>query len=188
MIDSDGFRPNVGIIVLGEPLAGQAQVLWAKRIGQQAWQFPQGGIKRCETPEQACYRELDEELGLLPDHVEVLGVTRDWLRYRLPKHLVRRGRRPLCIGQKQRWFLLRLRAAGSSVRLDAGERPEFDDWRWVDYWQPAQDVVFFKREVYRLALEELAPMAGAQAPPSLAATHEVDPAEHPAVDCRIAPR
>lgn len=167
MIDSDGFRPNVGIIVLGEPLAGQAQVLWAKRIGQQAWQFPQGGIKRGETPEQACYRELQEELGLLPEHVELLGVTRDWLRYRLPKHLVRRGRKPVCIGQKQRWFALRLRAGADKVRLEVGERPEFDDWRWVDWWLPAREVVFFKREVYRQALEELAPLAGAVTPPAV---------------------
>ena len=165
MIDSEGFRPNVGIIVLGPPLEGQAQVLWAKRVGQQAWQFPQGGIKRGESPEQACYRELHEELGLLPEHVEVLGVTQDWLRYRLPRHLVRRGRKPVCIGQKQRWFVLRLRSEESRVRFDVGERPEFDDWRWVDYWRPARDVVFFKREVYQQALTELAPLAGASAPP-----------------------
>jgi putative (di)nucleoside polyphosphate hydrolase len=163
VIDSDGFRPNVGIIVLGMPADGRARVLWAKRIGQQAWQFPQGGIKRGETPEQACFRELQEELGLLPEHVEVLGVTGDWLRYRLPKHLVRRGRRPVCIGQKQRWFVLRLVAEETQVRLDAGERPEFDAWCWVDYWQPVRDVVFFKREVYQRALKELALVAGAQA-------------------------
>ncbi len=103
--------------------------------------------------------------GLLPDHVEVLGVTRELLHYRLPKHLVRRGRRPVCIGQKQRWFVLRLRAEESRVRLDAAARPEFDDWRWVDYWQPAEDVVFFKREVYQRALEELALVAGAHVLP-----------------------
>lgn len=167
VIDSDGFRPNVGIIVLGMPVDGRARVLWAKRIGQQAWQFPQGGIKRGETPEQACFRELQEELGLLPEHVEVLGVTGDWLRYRLPKHLVRRGRRPVCIGQKQRWFVLRLLAEEAAVRLDAGERPEFDAWCWVDYWRPAREVVFFKREVYQQALGELARLAGAPLEPDL---------------------
>ena len=92
MIDVDGYRPNVGIIVAND--AGQ--LLWAKRIGQQAWQFPQGGIGPGETPEQAMYRELHEELGLLPEHVECLGVTRDWLRYKLPARFIRRRSYPLC--------------------------------------------------------------------------------------------
>ncbi len=168
MIDRDGFRPNVGIIVLNGALA-EPKVLWAKRIGQQAWQFPQGGIKRDEPPQIACLRELEEELGLKPEHVEVLGVTNDWLRYLLPKNLVRRGRKPTCIGQKQKWFLLRLTAAETNIRLDAGERPEFEAWRWVDYWQPAQDVVFFKREVYTQALNELAWLAEAGPRPHVAA-------------------
>jgi len=86
----------------------------------------------------------------------VLGVTRDWLRYRLPRRYVRRGGNPVCIGQKQKWFSLRLIADASQVRLDRSARPEFDGWRWVDYWQPIQEVVPFKREVYRLALDQLA--------------------------------
>ena len=151
MIDAEGFRPNVGII-----LSGPAhQVLWAKRIGQQAWQFPQGGINPGESPEQALYRELYEELGLAPAHVEVLGVTHDWLRYRLPRRYVRRGRSPICVGQKQKWFALRLLAPEAELRLDCSQRPEFDGWRWVDYWHPLKEVVSFKREVYRLALQEL---------------------------------
>ena len=78
MIDEDGFRPNVGIIVHND--AGR--VLWARRIGQDAWQFPQGGIRAHESPVDALYRELEEELGLSPEHVELVGQTRDWLRYR----------------------------------------------------------------------------------------------------------
>ncbi|QIT54043.1 RNA pyrophosphohydrolase [Aquisalimonas sp. 2447] len=154
MIDSDGFRANVGIILSNE----EGRVFWGRRIGQNAWQFPQGGIKRDETPEQALYRELHEEVGLEPAHVEVIGATAGWLRYHLPRHLVRRHQRPLCIGQKQQWFLLRLVGGESAVRLDASGSPEFDDWRWVDYWRPARDVVFFKRHVYRRALRELAPL------------------------------
>ncbi len=145
-------------------------VLQAKRIGQDAWQFPQGGIKRGESPEAACYRELEEELGLCAEHVEQVAATQDWLHYLLPKHLVRRGNKPLCIGQKQRWFLLRLRAEESCIRLTANDSPEFDAWRWVDYWQPVEEVIYFKQQVYRQALDTLAAAAGVQpaAPETLA--------------------
>lgn len=153
MIDSDGFRPNVGII-----LANQCgQVLWAKRIGQDAWQFPQGGINVDETPEQAMYRELYEEVGLQPEHVRVLACTRGWLRYRLPRRLMRKDSRPLCIGQKQKWFLLELISPDEQVKVDLSDSPEFDDWRWVSYWFPVGRVVAFKRDVYRRAMKELAP-------------------------------
>jgi putative (di)nucleoside polyphosphate hydrolase len=146
----------VGIILAN----ASSQVFWAKRIRQDAWQFPQGGIQRHETPEQALYRELQEELGLKPEHVELLGVTSDWLRYRLPSRLIRRGRHPVCIGQKQKWFLLRMNCEECLVDFNATAHPEFDGWRWVDYWQPLQEVVAFKREVYRGALNQLAPLLG----------------------------
>ncbi|MCL4316045.1 MAG: RNA pyrophosphohydrolase [Gammaproteobacteria bacterium] len=154
MTDSDGYRPNVGIILAND----ERKLLWARRIRQDAWQFPQGGIRRHETPEQAMYRELGEELGLQKEHVTLIGCTRDWLRYEIPKHLVRRDRTPLYIGQKQIWFLLHLTAQEQRVTLDASSRPEFDRWRWVDYWRPLAEVVAFKRAVYELALTELEPL------------------------------
>ena len=104
MIDENGYRPNVGIILCNE----SGQVLWARRIGQDAWQFPQGGIKDDETPEQALFRELGEEVGLSEQDVEILGCTRGWLRYRLPRRMVRYNSKPVCVGQKQKWFLLKL--------------------------------------------------------------------------------
>lgn len=151
MIDPDGFRSNVGMIILGP---GQ-RVLWAKRVGQNAWQFPQGGIRCGETAREALYRELDEEIGLQPRDVEYLGVTSGWLRYRLPRRFVRQRQRPLCIGQKQKWFILRLVGDETRVRFDHHDKPEFDGWRWVDYWYPLRDVVAFKRDVYRRALHQL---------------------------------
>ena len=154
VIDEDGYRANVGIVVCNQ--AGR--VLWARRVGQDAWQFPQGGIRRDETPEQALYRELWEEIGLEPRHVTVMGCTREWLVYHLPRHLIRQRQEPLCIGQKQRWFLLRLEAEEGTVRLDLSEKPEFDQWRWVGYWYPAQNEVSFKQKVYQAALEELEPL------------------------------
>jgi putative (di)nucleoside polyphosphate hydrolase len=154
VIDSEGFRANVGIILCNS--AGH--LLWAKRIRQRSWQFPQGGIRQGETPVQAMYRELEEEIGLQSAHVEVIGCTKGWLRYRLPERFVRRHRKPTCIGQKQIWYMLRLLGTENDVRLDLSEEPEFDYWRWVDYWYPLRAVVPFKRQVYRRALQELAPL------------------------------
>ena len=154
VIDSDGYRANVGII-LTRP---DGRLLWARRIRQNAWQFPQGGIRERETPEQAMYRELEEEVGLQEQHVAILGATRGWLRYRLPERFIRHHQRPVCIGQKQVWFMLRLVGEERFVRLDLSDKPEFDNWRWVDYWQPVKEVVSFKRAVYKKALKELAPL------------------------------
>jgi putative (di)nucleoside polyphosphate hydrolase len=158
MIDAQGFRPNVGIVIAND----SGQLLWARRIGgRDAWQFPQGGINPGEKPEHALYRELEEEVGLGPSAVEVVASTRGWLRYRLPKRFLRRGQEPLCIGQKQKWYLLRLLAEDSAVSVMAGDKPEFDHWQWVSYWYPLNRVVYFKRDVYRRALKELAPALGA---------------------------
>ncbi len=151
MIDSQGYRANVGIILCNR----EGRLLWARRLGQDSWQFPQGGIKHNESPEQALYRELHEEIGLKPQHVEIIGCTQGWLRYRLPKRFIRFHSKPVCIGQKQRWYMLRLLADDQAVRLDCSEKPEFDEWRWVDYWLPLQEIVFFKRRVYEKALQEL---------------------------------
>lgn len=154
MIDEEGFRLNVGIIIVSK----EDRLFWARRIGQDAWQFPQGGIHPDETPEMALYRELGEEVGLEPEDVEIIGCTSGWLRYRLPKRLVRHYSEPLCIGQKQKWFMLRLMCEEDRVRLDKSQKPEFDRWRWVNYWYPLQQVIPFKRHVYRRALQELAPL------------------------------
>jgi putative (di)nucleoside polyphosphate hydrolase len=152
VIDKEGYRANVGIVLSD----GQGQVLWAKRVGQNAWQFPQGGINTGETPEQALFRELYEEIGLGEHQVKVLAQTRGWLRYRLPKRFIRRHSQPLCIGQKQKWFLLELTDCPSSIRFDCGDKAEFDGWSWVNYWYPVRQIVDFKRDVYRRALKELA--------------------------------
>ncbi|MEH6557855.1 MAG: RNA pyrophosphohydrolase [Oceanicoccus sp.] len=153
MIDSEGFRANVGIMLAN----ARGEVLWARRVGQDAWQFPQGGIQQGESPQQALFRELEEEIGLTAKDVEIIATTRGWLRYRLPQRLLRRDSKPLCIGQKQKWFLLRMLSDDSEVRFDNDHKPEFDHWRWVSYWYPLGQVIPFKREVYRRALKELAP-------------------------------
>jgi len=152
MIDRDGYRPNVAIVLVN----GKNQVFWGKRIKEHAWQFPQGGIKSGESPEEAMFRELQEETGLLPQHVKILGRTRDWLHYNVPTHWVKREWRGTYRGQKQIWFLLRLCGRDCDISLRASGHPEFDAWRWHDYWVPLEAVIDFKREVYRLGLEQLA--------------------------------
>ena len=147
-----GFRPNVGIVLLNQ----RNQVFWGKRIRTHSWQFPQGGIKYGETPEQAMYRELHEEVGLLSDHVRVIARTREWLRYEVPDHFIRRDARGHYKGQKQIWFLLQLTGHDSDMNLRATDHPEFDAWRWNDYWVPLDVVIEFKRNVYEMALTELA--------------------------------
>ena len=152
MLDREGFRPNVGIVLLNS----RNQVFWGKRLRTHSWQFPQGGIKYGESPEQAMFRELHEEVGLLPDHVKILARTRDWLRYEVPEHYIRKDARGHYRGQKQIWFLLKLLGRDSDMNLRATDHPEFDAWRWNDYWVPLDVVIEFKRGVYQLALTELA--------------------------------
>jgi putative (di)nucleoside polyphosphate hydrolase len=151
MIDSKGYRSNVGIILCN----ARGHVFWAKRARVNSWQFPQGGIENHENPEQAMYRELCEETGLKPEHVKIIGRTRYWLKYRLPEKYIRRNSHPLCIGQKQVWYLLKLVGQEADIILDRHKKPEFDDWQWVEYWEPLKSVVYFKRKVYRKAMMEL---------------------------------
>ena len=152
-IDAEGFRANVGIILAN----ADDKLMLGGRVGAKGWQFPQGGMLEDEEPEQAMFRELHEEVGLQPEDVEVLGVTSDWLRYRLPDKFIRRHSKPLCVGQKQRWFILRLVSDADRVRFDCGDKPEFDRIRWVPFWRPVNEVIYFKRRVYARALHELGP-------------------------------
>jgi putative (di)nucleoside polyphosphate hydrolase len=151
MLDRDGYRPNVGIIISN----GRNEVFWGKRAREHSWQFPQGGIKHGESPVQAMYRELHEEVGLQPDHVRILGRTREWLRYDVPQQWLRREWRSAYRGQKQIWFLLRLVGRDCDVCLRSTPHPEFDAWRWNEYWAPLGAVIEFKRQVYEQALTEL---------------------------------
>lgn len=161
LIDSDGFRANVGIVLM----RGNGEAFLGKQLGGRGWQFPQGGVRPGEAFEAAAYRELNEEIGLAREDVVLIGQTARWLRYRLPAKYVRRNQQPVCIGQKQRWFLLRVNR--DNVRFDFGRtgEPEFEDFRWVPYWEPAREVIYFKRGVYVRALTELAPLAFPDGPP-----------------------
>jgi putative (di)nucleoside polyphosphate hydrolase len=151
MIDRDGYRPNVAIVLCN----AKNEVFWGKRIKEHSWQFPQGGIKLNESPEDAMYRELEEETGLKREHVQILGRTKGWLHYHVPNHWIKREWRGTYKGQKQIWYLLRLTGRDHDIRLRASTHPEFDAWRWHDYWVPLDSVIEFKRDVYRQALQQL---------------------------------
>lgn len=154
MIDAKGFRHNVGIILANNNCS---RVFWGKRVGHDAWQFPQGGVDENEDIEECLYRELREEIGLEPEDVSIIGSTRKWLYYKIPPRMISNNR-PYCVGQKQKWYLLRLEGPEENIRFDRGLKAEFDDWRWVNYWYPLREVINFKKDVYRRALRELAPI------------------------------
>jgi len=160
VVDRAGYRLNVGIILMNH----SGRVFWGKRQGHDSWQFPQGGLHVDETAENAMVRELHEEIGLDREDINILGVTKRWLKYRLPKQYQRHGSSPLVIGQKQKWFLLELVTSEQKIRLDLSDSPEFDSWRWVDYHAPANSVIFFKKQVYNQALKELLPFVKEKVP------------------------
>lgn len=146
------YRPNVAIVLCNR----EQQVFWARRINRDGWQFPQGGVEPNETTDDAVFRELYEEIGLSRDKVRLVGRTREWLHYDLPRKYLR-SRGPFR-GQKQIWYLFELTGTDSDVTLEASDRPEFDDWRWVNYWDPVERIVNFKQAVYKNALTELEPL------------------------------
>ena len=151
MIDSNGFRSNVGIILV----SAENRLFFARRVGgQDAWQFPQGGIQKDETVQEALYRELYEEIGLNIGDVEILACSKYWFSYRLPPKYIRHTARPICRGQKQKWFMLRLLSDERSIRLNCSDSPEFDEWCWVNYWDPLKRIIDFKKAVYYNALTE----------------------------------
>ena len=151
MIDIDGYRANVGIVIVNN----EKKVLWAKRLNEEAWQFPQGGINNNESIEEAMYRELKEEVGLNPNHILIIARTKGWLRYDVPKNWIRNNSQKKYKGQKQVWFLLKFVGEDTDIFLKNTSKPEFDSWEWVNFWTPIEEVVDFKKDVYTKALSEL---------------------------------
>ena len=154
MIDNDGYRKNVGIILCNS----RNKLLICKRLGEESWQFPQGGFEKNENAESAMFRELFEEIGLKKNEISILGITKSWLKYDLPKKYQRKTNNKLCIGQKQKWFLLRLISDDTNIVFSNSKHPEFDSWQWVEDNKPMEIVIDFKRDVYKKALEELMPI------------------------------
>jgi putative (di)nucleoside polyphosphate hydrolase len=146
------YRRGVGIMLLGP----DRRIFVGRRIDTPgAWQMPQGGIDKGETPREAAQRELHEEVGT--DKAEILAETQDWLSYELPGDLHLQAWGGRYRGQQQKWFAMRFLGKDSDIRLDAHE-PEFDAWKWVTREELLRDIVAFKRGLYEDALKEFAPL------------------------------
>lgn len=150
-IDRRGFRKNVCIVLRNNEL----KVLIGRRINDQGWQFPQGGVHSGETYKEAMYRELYEEVGLTKDDVKIIASSSRLFFYKLPKDLINYRKKPLCLGQKQKWYLLELSNQKATPDLAIADDPEFDRYEWIDYWEPANRVISFKQNVYKHALRHL---------------------------------
>lgn len=151
------YRPCAGIVLIN----GQGLVFAGRRIDRvpgvsPAWQMPQGGIDAGETPRDAALRELTEETGVAADQVRILGESADWITYDLPPEMLGRVWKGRYGGQRQKWFLMRLLAPDDAIDI-ATDHPEFDAWRWVAGHRLIDEIVPFKREVYRRVLAEFAP-------------------------------
>lgn len=153
IIDKNGYRANVGIVLMNQ----HKELFFAKRRYQSGWQFPQGGIRFGETPEIAMHRELLEEIGLTKNDTELLSESSHWYQYKIPKKNLRKLKKgkPHVIGQKQKWFLLKLIVPDETINLTYNSKfQEFDKWKWVDPTLPAMQVIGFKQQVYEQVLTE----------------------------------
>ena len=149
--NNEGYRPNVAMVVINS----MNKVLICRRKNTKTWQFPQGGIDNGEEIKKAMYRELSEEVGLSKDDVSLVGESEDTITYDIPKTIRSKVLGGKFKGQKQKWFLLKLKKDNSEIKLDNETFPEFDKYEWVSFWQPLNRIVDFKREAYRKALSEL---------------------------------
>jgi putative (di)nucleoside polyphosphate hydrolase len=148
------YRPAVGIMLINP--AGLAFI--GRRIdmpaGLAAWQMPQGGIDPGESPREAAFRELEEEVGT--DKAEILAETEGWLHYDLPPDIASRMWSGRWRGQRQKWFLMRF--TGTDADINPGtEHPEFDAWEWVEPHRLPELIVPFKRQLYSELLAEFRP-------------------------------
>lgn len=150
------YRPCAGVVLVDR----EGRVFAGRRIDSPAgrpaaWQMPQGGIDKGETPREAALRELVEETGVSPQLVTVEAETADWVTYDLPPELLGKVWKGKFGGQKQKWFLLRFHGQDSDIRIDQ-DHPEFSEWCWMDAGDLAAGIVPFKRAVYDQVFAEFA--------------------------------
>jgi putative (di)nucleoside polyphosphate hydrolase len=148
------YRPGVGIMLL----SAEGSVFVAQRIDMpsDAWQMPQGGIDKGETPIEAAWREMKEEVGT--DRAELLAESHDWYTYDLPRDLAARLWRGRFRGQRQKWFVFRFTGTDRDIDITSHDHPEFSTWRWVSMADLPALIVPFKRPLYQQLVGEFRPL------------------------------
>lgn len=169
-ITSDEFdalplRPCVGIMLLNS-----SRKVWIGRritkahddLNALIWQMPQGGIDEGEAPEEAAFRELEEETGVT--HARILQISEGWHDYELPKELWGKALKGRYRGQTQKWFAMEF--TGSEDEIDIGEKPtqkaEFDEWKWETSDKLPGLIIPFKRKVYSAVIDEFSELLSSQ--------------------------
>lgn len=153
--DISRYRPAAGVVIFN--LKGQ--VWYGRRKGEKGqyqWQFPQGGIDKGETADEAAMRELWEETGLKPNDVDVISCIDEWLYYDFPPEYAGKKAVKGWSGQKQRWFAVRVKSKNPQFDLKAHMPIEFSEWRWGELKDGPELIVPFKRRVYERLLVEFA--------------------------------
>ncbi|MCW9046112.1 MAG: RNA pyrophosphohydrolase [Alphaproteobacteria bacterium] len=144
------FRRGVGIMLFNK----KGQIFVAQRLDTSgAWQMPQGGLDKGEKPKKAALREMKEEIGT--DKGKIVGKTRKWLSYDLPPHVVHLVWKGRHRGQKQRWYAVKFTGKDKDINLNHTNRPEFDRWKWVSVDDLVNDIVPFKRKLYKKIVADL---------------------------------
>jgi putative (di)nucleoside polyphosphate hydrolase len=153
--DTLPYRPCAGIMLANR----DGLVFVGQRIDNpgDAWQMPQGGIDPGEDPEVAAFRELGEETGLLPNHVDLIARSKEEYFYDLPPELQGNIWDGRWRGQRQWWFLMRFKGDDTDVRID-GHHPEFSQWKWAELAELPRLIVPFKRRIYEGLVSEFGPL------------------------------
>ncbi len=147
--NSQKYRRGVGIMLVNM----RTEIFIARRndVPVEAWQMPQGGIDPGETPRQAAFRELKEEIGT--DNAEVVAESKDWFYYDLPDDLAQKVWGARWKGQRQKWFVMLFKGEDTEINL-ATAHPEFNAWRWVPVHELESLAVSFKKQLYVSLLGE----------------------------------
>ena len=146
------YRKNVGMVLVNT----NGHIFAGKRLdnNSDAWQMPQGGIDKGETPEAAAFRELSEETGIHYSKARLIGATAGWLSYDIPVELIPLLWNGQYKGQEQKWFAFEFLGKDSDINIITKE-PEFSEWAWKSKKDLLSSIVPFKLEVYQKVFSEL---------------------------------